>query len=69
MRTVLLALDKARRNGFDRAHVLMDDFKEVVQAMKGERDWSINPIILDTKAVDSLFCFTDFDYILMTLNR
>lgn len=46
----------------------MDDAKEEVQAMKGEHYWSINPIILDTKALDSLFCFMDFDYILMTLN-
>lgn len=32
----------------------------VVQAFKGECDWSINPIILDIKALASLFYSLDF---------
>lgn len=31
--------------------------------LKGDRDWSINPIILDIEALIALFRFVDFDYI------
>ena len=43
----------------------------MVQALKGDRDWSINLIsffIFFVKAMDILFCFVNFDYIPMELN-
>lgn len=60
-------MDNAGKNGFVRLRILMDT-KEVVQAMKGEYDWSINPIILNIRALASCFCFMDFDYIPWPLN-
>lgn len=44
------------------------DTKEVVQVLTGDYDCSIYLIILDIKALPSLFHFVDFDYIFMTLN-
>lgn len=54
MRASLAALEKAKEIGFERVRVLMDA-KEVVQDLKCDRDWSINPIILDVKALASSF--------------
>ena len=43
----------------------------MVQALKGDYDWSINSIILGIgiKVLVPLFYFVDFDYILKALNR
>ena len=41
-RAVPAAIKEAIENGFARVHVLLDA-KEVVQAIKGNFDWSINP--------------------------
>lgn len=40
----------------------------MVQALKGDYDWSINSIILDIKGLAVLFYFVDIDYILKILN-
>ena len=40
-RAVLAALEKVWKNGFDRLRILMDA-QEVVYALKGCIDWSIN---------------------------
>ena len=53
MRSVLTALEMARKNGFGRLGVLLDA-QEVVHALKGGFDWSIYPIILDIRAL--AFC-------------
>ena len=66
-RVVLAASAQERRNDFDKDHIFMDT-KEVVQALKGDRDWSINPINLDIRTLGSLFCFQEFDYIPRILN-
>lgn len=45
---------KAKEDGFERVRNLMEA-KEVVQDLKWDRDWSINPIILDVKDLASSF--------------
>lgn len=39
-----------------------------IKMWKGDQDWSINPIILDIKALIVLFRFVDFDHIPRTLD-
>lgn len=44
------------------------DTQKVVQALKGGYDLSINPIIVDIKALASMFLSLNFDYIPKALN-
>ena len=39
--------------------------QDVVQVLNENYDWSINPIILQIRALASLFSFVEFDYIPM----
>ena len=67
-RAVLATLEKASKNGFDRLCTLTDA-QEVVYALKGGLDWSINSIILDIKSLVSLFVSVDFEFIPRALNE
>lgn len=67
-RAVLATWEKARSNGFVRARVFTN-YREVVQALKGDIDWSINHIFSDTKALAFSFYFVDLTYIPMSLNE
>ena len=62
VKAVLTTLEKAWKNGFYRLRVLTDA-QEVVYALKGGLDWSINSIILDIKSLASLFLSVDFEFI------
>lgn len=66
-RSILAALENAWKNVCIRPRILLDT-REVVQALKGGYSLSIIPIILDTKALTSLFLSIDFDYIPRALN-
>lgn len=66
-RAVLTTLERAMANDFDRVYMSMDR-KEVLQALKGDQDQSINPIISDIKAFTTLFLCVEFDYIPRALN-
>ncbi|XXG53836.1 hypothetical protein AAC387_Pa03g1865 [Persea americana] len=59
VRAILIALKKARKNGFDKVCVLIDA-KEVVHVLKGDRNWSISPIIVDIKALATFFGYVVF---------
>lgn len=48
MRAVLTHIKKAIENGFTGVHVVLDA-REVIQAIKGNFDWSINPVISEIK--------------------
>lgn len=65
---MLVALEKARKNGFIWLRVSLD-VKPVVQALKGGYDQSINPIILEIKALASLCYFVDLHHIPRALNE
>lgn len=62
VRAVLNELEKARKSGFDRLHVVLNA-QEVVLALKGNYDCSIDPIISDIKAFVSWFYCVDLDCI------
>lgn len=64
---ILIALEKAKANDFDKVCMMMDA-KEVVQNLKGDQDRSINPIISNIKALATLFHCVEFDYIPRALN-
>ena len=64
---VLTGIKRPIENGFVRVHVWLDA-KEMVQAIKGNFDWSINPIISDIKKLDLIFAHMEFSYIRRLLN-
>lgn len=59
MRAVLNALEEVKRNGFLWLHVILN-IQEVMIALKGNYDRSINSIISYIKAFASWFYFVDF---------
>ena len=65
---VLAALKKAWKNGFIGFHVLTDT-QEVIYALNGGLDWSINSIILDIKFLASLFLSVYFEFIPRAPNK
>lgn len=53
--------------GYARDQVCLDA-KEVVQAVKGDVDWAINPIVANVKKLILNFAHMEFSYIHRNLN-